>query len=163
VRPRADAADRFGLIPVGYHDPSGTAARCIASLEPIATPPSARRCGGEDHPHAAVRRLGRPATAGSPPAGSPVRPAAGCGRARCCSRRHSRGASAAGAARLTTNEPLHLLRDRRPPGAMLRDASPIEAEALAVPTDHGVRFDDDESIFPAGPGEKLSNSGADRY
>ncbi len=66
---------------------------------PVATPPPARRSGGEDHPHAAGRRLGRPATAESQPTDLPVHPSVACERARRCNRRHSRGASAADGAR----------------------------------------------------------------
>ena len=40
-----------------------------------------------------------------------------------------------------TNELLHLLRDRRSPGTPLRNSSPIDTEALAVPANHRVRLD----------------------
>jgi hypothetical protein len=57
----------------------------------------------------------------------------------------------------TTNEPLHLLRDRRSPGTTLRDGSPIEAEALAVPANHRLRFHDDKDLLPARPEPEQSD------
>ena len=51
----------------------------------------------------------------------------------------------------TTNERLHFLRYPRSPRAALRDPSPIESESLVMPTNHRVRLDDDQDLFPSRP------------
>ena len=51
----------------------------------------------------------------------------------------------------TTNEGLHFLRHPRSPRAALRDPSPIESESLVMPTDHRVRLDNDQDLFPSRP------------
>ena len=89
----------LGPTAVRYQNPSAATVRRFACLSAITTPPPSRRSGGEDPPHGAVRRLGRLVTADSPSAGPSANPSVACGRAQRCSRRHSRGASAADAAR----------------------------------------------------------------
>ena len=51
----------------------------------------------------------------------------------------------------STNEGLHFNRDGRPPGTALRNGSPVQLETLAMPTDDGVRLDDDEGLLPPRP------------
>jgi len=50
----------------------------------------------------------------------------------------------------STNEHLHLSRNRRPSGSALRDRSPVEPEILGVPADDGFGLNDDQDLFPLG-------------
>ena len=45
----------------------------------------------------------------------------------------------------------HFSRDSRPSGPASGKGSPVEAEALAVPADHGLGLDDDQNSLPARP------------
>jgi hypothetical protein len=46
----------------------------------------------------------------------------------------------------------NLLRNRRPPGPTVANLpGPEQAKALAMPCDHGLRFDDDDAGAPIGP------------
>ena len=45
----------------------------------------------------------------------------------------------------------HFLRDARPPGPASGKGSLVEAEALAMPADHGLGLDDDQYFLPARP------------
>ena len=65
----------------------------------VTTPPPARHSGGEGRRHAGALQPWPSATAESPSLGPQANLSAGCGRARRCSRRHSRAASSADAAR----------------------------------------------------------------
>jgi hypothetical protein len=51
----------------------------------------------------------------------------------------------------------HFSRDARPSGPASRKGSPVEAEALAVPADHGLGLEDDENLFPSRPEPEQSN------
>ena len=51
----------------------------------------------------------------------------------------------------STNEGLHLSRNYRPSGSVLRDRSPVEPKSPAVPADHGVELNDDQDLFPSRP------------
>jgi len=57
----------------------------------------------------------------------------------------------------TTNEGLHFLRHPRSPRTALRDPSPIESESLVMPTDHRVRLDNDQDLFPSRPEPEQRN------
>ncbi len=53
--------------------------------------------------------------------------------------------------RESTNEGLHLRRNRGSSGSWLRARSPVEPETLAMPADNGVWLDDDQDLSPARP------------
>ena len=53
--------------------------------------------------------------------------------------------------RKAADELSHFLRDARSPGPAPGEGSPVEAEALAVPADHGLGLDDDQHFLPARP------------
>ena len=54
-------------------------------------------------------------------------------------------------ARESTNESLQLGWNRWSARTPLRDGSPVQPEALAMPADYGVGLDDDQGLFPARP------------
>ncbi len=53
--------------------------------------------------------------------------------------------------RKPTNEGLHLHRNGRSTGSVLRNRSPVQPESLAMPSDHGFGPNDDQGLFPSRP------------